>query len=174
MAIVSNKERWVEQTQTTYPGIRELDVVVGLTYGTERTTNNKENQIIVKLLQNGFEEENRSRKPGVLVDSATGQIRVYRRIGRNFWSFIGSPDDPPSADYVFLEILLALSKSLSEGVPNTDLESRINQRIRELSDAIASLTIPRQSLPEWIRQDFSETQLFWFATSMTAFYDQGV
>jgi hypothetical protein len=174
MAITSNKDRWLQQTMTTYPAVRELDVVVGLTYGTDRTTNNKENQILVKLLEHGFREEDRARKPGVLIDAATSTVRVYRRVGKDFWSFIGSPDDPPSAAHVFLEILLALSKSLSEGVARAELETRINQRIQALSTAIAMLTIPRQSLPNWIRQDFSESELFWFATAMTAFYDQGV
>jgi hypothetical protein len=174
IAIINNKDRWMQQTMATYPHVRELDVVIGLTYGTDRTTNNKENQILVKLLEHGFQEEDSSQKPGVLIDVATKAVRVYRRIGKDFWSFIGSPDNPASAAHVFLEILLALSKSLSEGVARAELETRINQRIQELSAAIAMMTIPRQSLPEWIRQDFSESELFWFATAMTAFYDQGV
>lgn len=40
--------------------------------------------------------------------------------------------------------------------------------------ALSKLKFPRNSLPEWVREDFSEDQLFWFATAMTAFYDQGI
>ena len=39
------------------PRVKEIDVVLGLTYGTDRTTNNKENQILAKLLAGGFVEE---------------------------------------------------------------------------------------------------------------------
>jgi hypothetical protein len=35
------------------------------TYGTDRTTNNKENQILVKLLEQGFVDEDRGRRPRV-------------------------------------------------------------------------------------------------------------
>jgi hypothetical protein len=119
-AIIDNYAAWARQTRETYPGVNEIDVVLGLTYGTDKTTNNKENQILVKLLQNGFEEEDRANKPGVLIDSATRSVRVYRCIGRDFWAFIGRPDNRPAADFVFLEVLLALSKALGKGVENAD------------------------------------------------------
>jgi len=173
-AIIDNYPRWMVQTKKTYPKVRELDVVLGLTYGTDSTTNNKENQVLVKLLQNGFVEEDRSNRPGVLIDKRTHSIRVYRRIGKEFWAFIGQPDNPASAESVFLEVLLALAKALATGMANADLETRINVKLQQLSAALAKLRFPRNSLPEWIRDDFTEEQLFWFATAMTAFYDEGI
>jgi hypothetical protein len=173
-AIIDNYQTWLEQTRTTYPEVTEVDVVLGLTYGTDRTTNNKEDQILVKLLQNGFVEEDRATRPGVLIDSATRTVRVYRRIGRDFWSFIGQPDNPASADFVFLEVLLALAKALAVGTKNADIETRINLKLQQLATALGNLRFPRRSLPDWIRDDFTDSQLFWFATAMTAFFDEGI
>lgn len=173
-AIIDNYARWMEQTKVTYPGVHELDVVLGLTYGTDCTTNNKENQILVKLLEYGFEEEDRTARPGVLVDKATRSVRVYRRIGKEFWAFVGQPDNPSSTAFVFLEVLLALAKALSTGMVDADMETRINLRLKELAGALTKLQFPRNSLPDWIRDDFAEKELFWFATAMTAFYDEGI
>jgi hypothetical protein len=55
-----------------------------------------------------------------------------------------------------------------------DLETRINLKLQQLAQAVMKLTFPRSSLPEWVRHDFNEDQLFWFATAMTAFYDEGI
>ena len=173
-AIRDNYRAWYEQTRNTYSGVETLDIVLGLTYGTDRTTNNKDNQILVKLLELGFKEEDRSKYPGVLIDKETGKIRVYRRIGRDFWSFIGQPDAPTSADFVFLEILLGLARALATGVENTTIEDRINAKIQALAGALAKLQFPRNSLPDWIRNDFTDNQLFWFATALSAFFDEGI
>lgn len=173
-AIIDNSGRWLEHTRVTYAKVRELDMVLGLTYGTDCTTNNKENQILVKLLEHGFVEEDRTRRPGVLIDKKTRSIRVYRRIGRDFWAFIGQPNEPSSAGFVFLEVLLALSKALSTGMEGADMETRINQRMQQLAGALSKLQFPRKSLPGWIRNDFAERELFWFATAITAFYDEGI
>lgn len=173
-AIIDNHKNWVLQTKASYPNVKELDVILGLTYGTNCTTNNKENQILVKLLDQGFIEENRAKRPGVLIDQETRSVRVYRRIGKDFWAFIGQPDNPSSAEFVFLEVLLALAKALAKGIENTDLESRINLKLQQLSLALSKLQFPRHSLPSWIRDDFTEDQLFWFATAMTAFFDEGI
>lgn len=173
-AIMTNHRQWLAATKQTYPQVDSLDIVLGLTYGTDRTTNNKENQILVKLLEQGFEEEDRPQRPGVLVDSATRSIRVYRRIGKEFWAFIGQPDAPETASFMFLEILLALAKALATGLQAADMETKINQKIMDLASALQKLQFSRNSLPHWVRDDFSETQLFWFATAMTAFYDEGI
>lgn len=173
-AIIDNNGQWLEQTKVTYPKVQELDVVLGLTYGTDCTTNNKENQILVKLLDHGFIEEDRAERPGVLIDKAMHSVRIYRRIGKEFWAFIGQPDNPSSAEFVFLEVLLALAKALSVGIAKADMETRINLRLQQLARALAKLQFPRKSLPEWIRDDFAEKELFWFATAMTAFYDEGI
>lgn len=173
-AIIDNYKAWVSHTKKNHPEVKELDIVLGLTYGTDCTTNNKENQILVKLIDQGFVEEDRSRRPGVLIDMETRSVRVYRCIGKEFWAFIGQPDNPLSADFIFLEILLALAKALANGIENSDLESRINLRLKKLSLALSKLQFPRNSMPDWIRDDFTEEQLFWFATAMTAFFDEGI
>ena len=173
-AIIDNHRAWLQQTRDNCPGVDEIDVVLGLTYGTDSTTNNKENQILVKLLRNGFAEEDRERKPGVLIDTATGSVRVYRCIGKEFWAFIGQPDNPREADFVFLEVLLALAKALAVGIETADLETRINAKLDQLTVALRHFAFPRNSLPGWIREDFDENQLFWFATAMTAFFDEGI
>lgn len=172
-AIIEQHETWALSSADRYPGVTEIDIVLGLTYGTPRTTNNKDNQILVKLLDYGFKEEDRSAKPGVLIDGS-GTIRVYRCVGKDFWAFIGNPAKPRSADFVFLEVLLALAKALSKGVADADLETRINAKVNDLANAIGDLRFPRASLPEWIRQELSEDELVWFATAMSAFFDEGI
>ena len=173
-AITRHHATWASASRELYPDIEGSDIVVGLTYGTDKTTNNKENQILAKLLQQGFEEEDRNRYPGVLVDSASRSVRVYRRIGRDFWAFIGNPKNPSQAQHVFLEVLLALAMALSSGIETADIETRINAKLEDLARALARLRLRRNSLPDWIRDDFTENELFWFATAMTAFYDEGI
>ena len=109
-AIAEHHEKWMHKTKETYPSVRALDVVVGITYGTDRTTNNKENQILVKLFKHGFIEEDRTRKPGVLIDTKTKSVRICRRVGKDFWAFIGDPVEPSRAEAVFLEVLVALAR----------------------------------------------------------------
>ncbi len=173
-AIAQQYQTWMGQTKRTYPGVTELDIVIGLTYGTDRATNNKENQILVKLLQKGFVEEDRTTRPGVLIDSATRSVRVYRCIGINFWSLIGSPSMPSQAGFVYLEVLLALAKALSKGMTAASLEERVNMKIQQLSQALAKLSFPRNGLPSWIRKQFQDHELTWLAAAMSAFYDEGI
>ncbi|TXT24764.1 MAG: hypothetical protein FD138_3039 [Planctomycetota bacterium] len=173
-ALAEHHETWLEQSKKTYPQVEELDIVIGLTYGTDRTTNNKDNQILAKLLDHGFVEEHRERCPGVLIDSKTQTIRVYRRIGQEFWAFIGNPCESTSATFVFLEILLGLAKALDIVVETGPLEDRVNTKIQQLAIALSQLQFPRNSLPAWVREKFSEKELFWFATAMSAFFDEGI
>jgi hypothetical protein len=173
-AVISNHRVWAEQSGATYAGVTCLDVVIGLTYGTDKTTNNKENQILAKLMAHGFREEDRVSRPGVLIDEATSSVRVYRKIGKDFWAFIGNPVSPNDATFVFLEALLALSQALSTGMKAAEIESRINERLMALATALAKLQFSKDSLPDWVRDSFSEDQLFWFATAVTAFYDDGI
>ena len=173
-AIIDHHRAWAASTGERFPDVREIDIVLGLTYGTPRTTNNKENQILVKLLDHGFEEEDRAAKPGVLIDRRTRSIRVYRCIGKDFWAFMGDPENPVNTSFVFLEVLLALSRALSTGLAEADLETRINAKIAQLAGAIANLQFPRDSLPTWIRNDVRDDELVWFATAMSAFFDEGI
>lgn len=172
-AISTHHAAWLRDTQRTYRGVRELDVIIGITYGTDRTTNNKENQILVKLMEHGFVEEDRIRKPGILIDTATRAVRVYRRIGQDFWATIGDPAANNTAGFVFLEILLALTRALA-ALDRRSLEDKVNARILDLSGALRALMFPRESLPGWVRHDFEEHELFWLATAMTAFFDEGI
>ena len=173
-AVIDHHMLWSVSSTRRFPNVQEIDIVLGLTYGTPRTTNNKENQILAKLLDHGFEEEDRETRPGVLIDHRTRSIRVYRRIGRDFWAFMGDPENPTNAPFVFLEALLALSRALSRGLAEADLETRINAKIAQLATAIASLQFSRDSLPTWIRNEFRDDELVWFATAMSAFYDEGI
>lgn len=173
-AIATNYQAWMADTKRTYPKVTELDIVLGLTYGTDKTTNNKENQILVKLLEQGFVEEDAVNKPGILIDQTTRTVRVYRCIGREFWAFIGQPNAPETTQYVFLEVLLALSKALGSGIQAANIETRINVKLQHLAVALTKLQFPRNSLPAWVRDDFTDDQLFWFATAMTAFFDEGI
>ena len=173
-ALAEHHQTWLRESRETYPQVRQLDIVIGLTYGTDRTTNNKDNQILAKLLDHGFEEENRDKSPGVLIDSATRSIRVYRRVGMDFWAFIGNPTKPGDADFVFLEVLLGLTKALNSVAESSPLEVRVNAKIQQLAVALAKLQFPQNCLPNWISADFSDHELFWFATAMTAFFDEGI
>ena len=173
-AIIDRHTTWAAQTYENFPGVHELDVVIGLTYGTDRTTNNKENQILVKLLNHGFVEEDRESRPGVLIDQHTRSVRVYRCVGTDFWAFVGNPVQTDAAEFTFLEVLLGLAKALSTGLEEAGLEDRINSKIRSLASALAELQFPRRSLPQWVREDFSDDELFWFATAMSAFFDEGI
>jgi hypothetical protein len=173
-AIIDYHRKWAHESKHNHLQVKEIDIVIGLTYGTDKTTNNKENQILAKLLNNGFCEEDRFKRPGVLIDEETRSIRVYRKIGKDFWSFIGNPTNPSITGHIFLEILLALSKALSSGIENGKIEDKVNKKIQELSIALAKLQFPRKSLPEWISEDFNESELFWFTTAMSAFFDEGI
>jgi hypothetical protein len=54
------------------------------------------------------------------------------------------------------------------------LEERVNTKILQLSQALATLTFPRGSLPAWVREDFQEHEICWLAAAMSAFYDKGI
>jgi hypothetical protein len=172
-AIAQRHAEWLRASQVTYPDVTELDVIIGITYGTDRTTNNKENQILVKLLEHGFTEEDRVNKPGVLIDPSR-TVRVYRCVGQDFWAVIGNPASPAAARFVFVETLLAAAKGLSTGLQVVKLTDEINLKLAQLSTAFARLVFPHEDLPKWAKGELSQDELFWLATALTAFYDQGI
>ena len=88
-AIVDHHKDWLESSLRD-GSVAGIDVVIGLTYGTEKSTNNKENQILVKLLNSGFAEVDRDSEPGVL-SRMDGRVRVFRVVGRHFWSYAADP-----------------------------------------------------------------------------------
>ena len=110
----------------------------------------------------------------MLIKSDTRDVRVYRRVGQEFWSFIGSPADPSNATFVYLEVLLALTRALSQGAQTGGIEERVNRKVAQLARSLQNLMLPSQSLPDWIRESFSVDQLFWLTTAMTAFFDEGI
>ena len=152
-AIIHHHKDWALKTLTSHPGVQYLDIVVGITYGTDRTTNNKENQILVSS-DNGFIEEDRQNAPGLLIDEITRSIRVYRVIGKDFWAFLGNPSSPEKAKHVYLEVLLALTKALKISKEKMGLEERINLKVQNLALALLNLQISKGSLPPWVKREF--------------------
>ena len=173
-AILDNHKHWMAATKKQYPHVKGIDIAIGITYGTDRSTNNKENQILVKLIGQGFVEEDREKKPGVLIDEATTTVRVYRKIGKDFWGMIGNPTEPEKTHFTFLEVLMALTKALALVTKNADLQTKINLRIKALIRGLERLMFPRQVMPNWAATDLTDVHLFWFATAMSASYDEGV
>ena len=173
-ALSTHWRAWRDATCATYPDVRTMDVVIGLTYGTDRTTNNKENQILVKLQRDGFVERDPDGEPGVLYDPDDGRVRVYRKIGRDFWALIGDPVDPERARFVFLEVLLGLARGLSMQTRSVSFEEALNAKLRELASAIANLSFASESLPPWLGSEFTTAELAWLSVAMTAFFDEGI
>jgi hypothetical protein len=175
-AITSKHQAWLMHTDAAHPGLEGIDIVIGLTYGTEKTTNNKDNQILAKLFSRGFSQLDQKDHPGVLVDDATGRVRVYRKVGKSFWSWVGDPTDEMSQPQVFLEILLALAMAFKDLVRDgTSIEEGINSRLQALAAAMLKMSFAKDTLPDWVDQHgFSDDQLFYFATALSAFYDDGI
>ena len=173
-AIALRRAEWLRVSKERFPQVKGIDIIVGITYGTDRTTNNKENQILVKLLEHGFVEEDRVKKPGVLIDADTRTVRAYRAVGQDFWAVIGNPLKPAGADFVFLETLLAVAKGLCEGFKASSLTDIINVKLAQLSAAFAGIIFPKDELPDWAQGDLTNDELFWLSTAVSAFYDQGI
>lgn len=175
-AISSKYLDWLAHTDKAHPGLDGIDIVIGLTYGTEKTTNNKENQILAKLLDREFSQLDQLKYPGVLVDDATGRVRVYRKVGQSFWSWVGNPANEASQPQVFLEILLALSLAFKDLLRDgTSIEEGINSRLAALASAMLKMTFAKDTLPDWVaQQGFTDDQLFYFTTALSAFYDDGI
>ena len=173
-AIRTKYEEWQRQTSLSHPEVTDLDIVLGLTYGTEKSTNNKDNQILAKLRDFGFSEKYPEQLPGVLFNE-DASVRVYRKIGKSFWSWIGDPSDETKQPHIFLEILLALSIALSNLLEEgASIEEGINERLRALATSLMKMQLSKDSLPSWLEQEISDDELFWFMTAMSSFYDDGV
>lgn len=173
-AIREHHEGWLAETRRNHPGVSGLDIVIGLTYGTAATTNNKENQILVKLRGDGFEVADLAR--GILTDSATHSIRIYRAIGIDFWAFIGNPRDPAAARHTFLEALLALSMAMKAGEGRATILDAVQKKGLELAKAIESIVtrFPKDLFPEWAHQELSDDELLWLTAAITSFFDGGI
>lgn len=169
-AISEHSSTWLESSREKFPDSDGIDVVVGLTYGTAKSTNNKENQILVKLIGNGFHELDRDKSPGVLVNDG-GDIQVYRKIGIDYWSYVGSPTNPETATHVYIEVLLALAlalKKMSEGGP---VEAALNEQLDSLAAAIQAIKIPEATLPDWIGEELSASDLTHLWAALSVYHD---
>lgn len=173
-AIREHHAAWLAETRKNHPEVRGLDVVIGLTYGTPASTNNKENQILVKLRGAGFEVEDEAR--GILVDTATHTVRVYRAIGVDFWAFIGNPRDPGAARHVFLEALVGLALAMKSGPARKAALDTLQRKILELARALESIvaSFPKDLLPGWAREQLSDEEISWLAAALTSFFDDGI
>lgn len=170
-AIRDNHTEWLRTSVERF-GVTGIDVVVGLTYGTDCATNNKENQILAKLLTSGFNEIDREQYPGVLTNN-DGTVRVYRAIGINYWAYVANPENPATAQHAFLEVLLGLAIALRRAHEKSDIGAALNERLDLLSDAFRSLRFPEgDALPAWVSSDLGVSELTWLAAAISAFFDE--
>ena len=170
-AISTHYLTWFNESRNNNPEITELDIVIGITYGTEKSTNNKENQILVKLLERNFVDSGDNK--GTVYHRDMPNIKVYRVIGKNFWAFLGNPIHPEENPQVFLEILLGLLSALSREEVETSMEDIVNRKILELSRAIQRLSLPRDTLPPWVIGTYDENELLWLMSAISTYFDEG-
>jgi hypothetical protein len=175
-AIRTHYRSWLKSTQENYSGVKGLDVIIGVTYGTRATTNNKENQILVKLRGEEFQEIDRAADPGVLIDTATRSVRVYRAVGVDFWSIIGDPSAPANARHTFLEVLLGLAMAVSATTAKKAILDTVQTKVIELSDALRdiALSLSRDAFPEWAQSELQDHEIAWLEAAMSAFFDEGI
>lgn len=170
-AIRDNHGTWLDLSRERF-GVEGIDVVIGLTYGSDWATNNKENQILAKLLSAGFEEADRESAPGVLVN-ADGSVRLYRAIGVDYWAYTANPTQPKTNQFAFLEVLLGLARALRLAHEKEDIGAALNERLDLLGDAFRTLKFPEgDDLPGWISNDLGLTELTWLAAAFSAFFDE--
>jgi hypothetical protein len=170
-AIRDNHRTWLDSSRARY-NVDGIDVVIGLTYGTDWATNNKENQILVKLLSAGFEERNREAEPGVLTN-ADASVKVYRAIGINYWAYTANPGAPETSQFAFLEVLLGLARALRLAHQKEDIGSALNERLELLGEAFLALKFPQGGdLPSWISADLGLSELTWLAAALSSFFDE--
>jgi hypothetical protein len=169
-AIKENHTKWLASSRDRF-GVEGIDVTIGLTYGTDWTTNNKENQILAKLMSGGFAEVDRETQPGV-IQNEDGTVRVYRVIGVDYWAYAGNPSNPSSAEFTFLEVLLGLARALRVAHEQGDIGAALNERLDLLGDAFKRLRFPEgDRIPSWVGQELGVTELSWLAAAMSAFFD---
>jgi len=169
-AIKDNHDKWLSSSRERF-GVEGIDIVIGLTYGTDWTTNNKENQILAKLMSAGFTEVDRAGRPSV-IQNADGTVRVYRVIGVDYWAYTGNPSNPTSAEFTFLEVLLGLARALRIAHEQGDIGAALNERLDLLGDAFKQLRFPEgDQIPSWVGKELGVTELSWLAAAMSAFFD---
>lgn len=170
-AIRDNHQKWLVSSRERFR-VEGINVVIGLTYGTDWATNNKENQILAKLLSAGFAEADRETEPGV-IQNADGSVRVHRAIGIDYWAYTGNPSATEDAEFAFLEVLLGLASALRMAHEKEDIGAALNERLDVLGEAFRLLRFPEgDSIPRWVGQKLTITELTWLAAAMSAFFDE--
>jgi hypothetical protein len=169
-AIRDNSAAWLQASIERH-AVSGIDVVIGLTYGSDRSTNNKENQILAKLLTCGFYEMDRQSNPGVLVNH-DGSIRIYRVIGIDYWAYTASPNDPSSYEFAFLEVILGLAEALRLAHERGEVRTALEERVELLASAIREIRGAEAALPDAIDQKLGPSELTWLAAATSAFFDR--
>ena len=88
-------------------------------------------------------------------------------------AIVGNPLEPEKSQHVFVEVLLGLLRALKKQETKTSLESLVNTKIQELSQAIQSLALPEKAIPDWMHKEFDENDLLLFISAAQSFFDQG-
>jgi len=169
-AIRDNSREWLRASVDRH-AVSGIDVVIGLTYGSDRSTNNKENQILAKLLSCGFDELDRQTQPGVLTNQ-DGSIKVYRVIGIDYWAYTASPANPSAFEFAFLEVILGLAEALRLAQERGDVRAALEERVELLATAIRDLRGDEDALPEAIDQKLGPSEMTWLAAATSAFFDR--
>lgn len=101
------------------------------------------------------------------IDDFVTEVRLIREY-REVMEFLRKRSPPArhkpsrrSGRFVYLEALLRMAKALSVEMAATSMEERVNLKIRQLSEALARLSLPRNSLPAREREDSEEEELCW-------------
>lgn len=169
--IAEHSEAWLEGTQERHSQVENLEVIIGLTYGTDNTTNNKEMRILLKLVEEGFEEVNRGRQPGVVVHPDNDDIKVHSKVGIDFWSLVANPRDPDTGEFAFLEMLLGFVKAADEA--GEALIDKTEDNVSSLEETIDALDMPDSTYPGWVESKFDDDELVRLALILTLYYDEG-
>jgi hypothetical protein len=169
--IATHSDTWLEGTRNHHPGVDELEVIIGLTYGTDNSTDSKEMRVLLKLVEEGFVEKDRQNHPGVIVHPDNQNITVHTQVGIDFWSFVANPQDPQSAEYAFLEVLLGLIKASDEA--GEALKGKTAEKVKSLEEIIDGLAMPDSTYPDWIDSEFGDDELVRLAQTLTLYYDEG-
>lgn len=169
-AIRQHGREWLRSSRARL-GVEGIDIVIGLTYGTDRGTNNKDNQILAKLLTCGFSEVDRIGQPGVLTN-ADGSIRVYRVVGIDYWAYAANPAEPATAQFAFLEVLLGLAEALRMAHRRGTIREALDSRVAILEADFRRLQEAEEdALPPALRQHLGPQELSWLAASTRLFFD---
>ena len=171
-AIAAHHGTWLDESRRRYH-VAELDIVIGIMYGTDWTTNNKENQILVKLMEHGFREDD-GNVPGILVSDSHPGVRVYCRIGREFWALVGNPPAPERAQHTFLEIMLGVIAALKGTRKGSSIEALVKAKVVELATALNRIANSFSTFPKWVKDSYTPAELHWLIVALSSFFDEGI